>query len=112
MPYSLLTSAAQLKAAYGEDNLVFNSQGGLTVKSLDHCSEKLISTIDWHAASHAAEEHIHCYHGNTHADAFSQHHKLVMDLGHLSSLLSPTYSDWNLIGIFLAGVTAKVAFLV
>jgi hypothetical protein len=56
MPYSSLTLASHVKAACGEEDLVFNAQGGLTARSLDQCNEKLISTVDWHATTQAAEE--------------------------------------------------------
>lgn len=82
VPYSLLTSTAQLKAAHGKEHFVLNAKGSLTAKSLDYCNEKLISTVDWHAAALAAEEQIHFHHGEVCAEAFTQHHKLVMDLGH------------------------------
>jgi hypothetical protein len=58
VPYSSLTSATCIKVACGEEDIVFNAQGGLTVKALDWCNEKLISAVDWHAAAHAAEEWI------------------------------------------------------
>jgi hypothetical protein len=80
VPYSSLTLAARLKASRGEENIVFNAQGGLTVKSLDRRNEKLISAVDWHAAARAAEERIRFYHGVARAEAFAAHHKLVMDL--------------------------------
>ena len=70
-----------MKAARGEEDFVFNSLGGLTVKSLDRRNEKLISTVDWHAAACAAEERICFHHGDACAAAFAAHHKLVMDLG-------------------------------
>ena len=85
VPYSSLTSAARTKAARGEKDIVFNAQGGLTIKALDRRNEKLISAVDWHAAAHAAEERICFYHGVIHAEAFIAHHKLVMDLGHSHS---------------------------
>jgi hypothetical protein len=81
VPYSSLTLAARIKASRREEDIVFNAQGGLTVKSLDRRNEKLISAVDWHAAAHAAEEHIRFHHGNSRADAFAAHHSLVMDLG-------------------------------
>lgn len=71
-----------VKAAHGEEDFIFNSQGGLTIKSLDQHNEKLILTVDWHAAACAAEECICFHHGDAHAMAFAAHHKLVMDLGH------------------------------
>ena len=80
IPYSSLTLAARVKAAHGEEDIVFNAQGGLTVKSLDRRNEKLISTVDWHAAAQAAEECICFHHGDARAEAFVAHHKLVMDL--------------------------------
>jgi len=55
VPYSSLTLVAHVKAAHGEEDIVFNAQGGLTVKSLDWHNEKLISMVDWHAAAQAAE---------------------------------------------------------
>jgi len=70
-----------LKAARGEEDIVFNAQGGLTVKNLDRRNEKLISTVDWHAAARAAEERIRFHHGAARAEAFAAHHRLVMDLG-------------------------------
>ncbi|KIM72053.1 hypothetical protein PILCRDRAFT_16477 [Piloderma croceum F 1598] len=79
--YSSLTLASRIRAAHGEEDLVFNAQGGLTVKSLDWHNEKLISTVDWHAAARAAEERIGFHHGEARAEAFALHHKLVMDLG-------------------------------
>ncbi|KAF8224316.1 hypothetical protein L208DRAFT_1369370 [Tricholoma matsutake] len=85
VPYSSLTSAAQLKAACGEEDFILNAHGGLTVKSFDCCNEKSISTVDWHAAAHAAEEQICFHHGEVHAEAFICHHKLVMDLSHSHS---------------------------
>jgi hypothetical protein len=85
VPYSSLTLAARLKAARGEEDVVFNAQGGLTIKSLDRRNEKAISTVDWHVAAHAAEEQIHFHHGAGRAKAFAAHHKLVMDLGHSHS---------------------------
>jgi hypothetical protein len=81
VPYSSLTLAARVKAARGEEDFIFNSQGGLTVKNLDRRNEKLISTVDWHAAACAAEERIRFHHGEARAAAFATHHKLVMDLG-------------------------------
>jgi hypothetical protein len=54
--YVPLTSAAQLKAARGEEDFILNANGGLTAKSLDWHNEKLISAVDWHAAARAAEE--------------------------------------------------------
>jgi hypothetical protein len=35
VPYSSLTSAAQLKAAHGEEDFILNANGGFTAKSLD-----------------------------------------------------------------------------
>jgi hypothetical protein len=81
VPYSSLTLAACIKAARGEEDIIFNAQGGLTVKNLDRRNEKLISVVDWHAAAHAAEEHLKFHHGEARAKAFAAHHKLVMDLG-------------------------------
>jgi hypothetical protein len=81
VPYSTLTLASHIKATCGEEEMIFNAQGGLTVKLLDRCNEKLISAVDWHAAARAAEERIHFHHGNARASAFIAHHKLVMDLG-------------------------------
>ena len=81
VPYSSLSLAARVKAARGEEDFVFNSLRGLTVKSLDRRNEKLISTVDWHAAACAAEERIRFHHGDARATAFAAHHKLVMDLG-------------------------------
>jgi hypothetical protein len=78
--YSLLTLASRIKAARGEEDIVFNAQGGLTVKALDQRNEKSISAVDWHTAACATEEHI-CFHGEARAAAFAMHHKLVMDLG-------------------------------
>ena len=81
MPYSSLTSVACVRAARGEEDFVFNLQGGLTIKGLDRRNEKLISAVDWHAASRAAEERIRFHHGDARAAAFAAHHKLIMDLG-------------------------------
>jgi hypothetical protein len=81
VPYSSLTLSSRVRAARGEEDVVFNAQGGLTIKSLDRRNERSISTVDWHAAARAAEERIRFYHGNVRAEAFSVHHKLVMDLG-------------------------------
>jgi hypothetical protein len=88
IPYSSLTSAAQLKAAHGKEDFILNANGGLMAKSLDRCNEKLISAVDWHAAAWAAEERICFHHGEVHAGAFAQHHILVMDLGRSH--------DWNI----------------
>jgi hypothetical protein len=88
IPYSSLTSAARLKAAYGEEDFILNANGGLTAKALDWRNEKLISAVDWHAAARVAEERIRFHHGEVRAGAFAQHHKLVMDLGHSH--------DWNI----------------
>ncbi|KAF8220302.1 hypothetical protein L208DRAFT_1334725, partial [Tricholoma matsutake] len=82
VPYSSLTLAVHVKAARGEEDFIFNSQGGLTIKSLDWHNEKLISTVDWQAAACAAKECICFHHGDACAMAFAAHHKLVMDLGH------------------------------
>ena len=73
---------AWVKAAHSKEDVIFNAQGGLTVKSLDCCNEKLISTIDWYASARAMEDHIHLYHGDACAAAFATHHKLEMDLAH------------------------------
>jgi hypothetical protein len=81
VPYSSLTLASRIKAARGEEDFVFNAQGGITAKSLDRRNEKLISAVDWHAAARAAEERIRFHHGIARAEAFAAHHKLVMDLG-------------------------------
>jgi hypothetical protein len=81
VPYTSLTLAARIKASRGEEDIVFNAQGGLTVKSLDRRNEKSISAVDWHAAARAAEERIRFHHGDSRADAFAAHHRLVMDLG-------------------------------
>jgi hypothetical protein len=81
VPYSALTLASRIKAARGEEEMIFNAQGGLTVKSLDRRNEKSISAVDWHAAARAAEERIRFHHGDARASAFIAHHKLVMDLG-------------------------------
>jgi hypothetical protein len=81
VPYSSLTLSSHVKAARGEEDFVFNAQGGFTVKSLDRRNEKLISTVDWHAAARAAEERICFHHGIARTEAFAAHHKLVMDLG-------------------------------
>jgi hypothetical protein len=75
-----LTLVARVRAARGEEDVVFNAQGGLTVKSLDRRNEKLISMVDWYAAARAAEDRIRFYHGDTRAVAFATHHKLFMDL--------------------------------
>jgi hypothetical protein len=56
VPYSSLTSAAWLKAACGEEDFILNANGGLMAKALDRCNEKLISAVDWHAATWVAEE--------------------------------------------------------
>lgn len=73
--------AARVKAARGEEDLIINAQGGLTVKHLDRRNEKLISTVDWHAAACAVEDRIRVHHGGARALAFTAHHKIVMDLG-------------------------------
>ena len=59
---------------------MFNAQGGLTLKLLDRCNEKLISVTDWHVAVQAAEDHTCVHHGIEHAEALTVHHRLVMDL--------------------------------
>jgi hypothetical protein len=79
-PYTALTLTARLKAARGEEEFIVNTQGGLTAKGLDRRSEKVISTVDWHAASRAAEDRICLYHGEAQASAFAAHHRVVMDL--------------------------------
>ena len=66
--------------AHGEEDFIFIAEGGLTVKSLDRHNKRLISTVDWHAVAHAVEEWIHFHHGIARAEAFTAHHKLVMDL--------------------------------
>ena len=81
VPYSSLSLAARLKAARREEDIVFYAQGGLTIKSLDWRNEKSISTVDWHAAACATEKRIRFHHGASRAEAFTAHHKLVMDLG-------------------------------
>jgi hypothetical protein len=73
--------ASRIRAARGEEDIVFNAQGGLTVKTLDRRNEKQISTVDWHAAARAVEERILFHHGQARASAFAAHHNLVMDLG-------------------------------
>jgi hypothetical protein len=65
VPYSSLTLAAHIKASREEEDIVFNAQGGLTVKSLDRHNEKLISAVDWYAAARATEEPICFHHGNS-----------------------------------------------
>ena len=85
VPYSSLTLASCTKAAWGEEDLVLNALGGLTVKSLDKQNKKAISVVDWHTAAHAAEEQTQFHHGEAHAEALSAHHRLVMDLGHTHS---------------------------
>ncbi|KIM82070.1 hypothetical protein PILCRDRAFT_8308, partial [Piloderma croceum F 1598] len=62
VPYSLLTLASHIKAARGEEDIVFNAQGGLTVKALDRRDEKSISAVDWHTAARATEERIRFHH--------------------------------------------------
>jgi len=52
----LLTSVAWLKATCGEEEFVFNAQGGLTVKSFDLCNKRLISTVNWQAVACAAKD--------------------------------------------------------
>jgi hypothetical protein len=81
VPYSALTLASRIRAARGEEDFIFNAQGGLTAKSLDRRNEKLISAVDWHAAACAAEERIRFHHSEACAEAFASHHRLVMDLG-------------------------------
>ena len=85
VPYSSLTLASCTKVAWGEEDLVPNALGGLTVKSLERRNEKAISIVDWHAAAHAAEERTWFHHGEACAEALSVHHRLVMDLGHTHS---------------------------
>ena len=62
VPYSSLTLASCTKVAWGEEDLVPNALGGLTVKSLERRNEKAISIVDWHAAAHAAEEQTQFHH--------------------------------------------------
>ena len=81
VPYTSLSLPARMKVVRGEDKLVLNANGSFTVKNLDRRNEKLISVVDWHAASRATEERIRFHHGDYRADAFAAHHKLVMDLG-------------------------------
>ncbi|KAF8229654.1 hypothetical protein L208DRAFT_1285618, partial [Tricholoma matsutake] len=80
--YTVLTTAAHLKAAQGEENFTINAQGGLTAKGLDRRNEKSISTVDWYAASAAAEGCIREHFGKVRAAALAAHHRIVMDLGH------------------------------
>jgi hypothetical protein len=77
----VLTTAAHLKAAQGEENFTINAQGGLTAKGLDQRNEKSISVVDWYMASVASEDHIREHFGEGRAAALTAHHKIVMDLG-------------------------------
>ena len=43
-----------LKAAWGEEDFVINSLGGLMVCGVDYHNEWSISIINWHAAASAA----------------------------------------------------------
>ena len=81
IPYSVLTTVAKLRAAWGEEDFVVNAQGGLTAKGLDCRGERSLSMVEWYAATKAAAAHISIYHGKTHMVALAAHHKLVMDLG-------------------------------
>ena len=53
---------------------------GFLVKSLDWCSKKSITVVDWHTASHAAEERTCFHHSEAQAEALAMHHKIIMDL--------------------------------
>ena len=49
--YLSLTHMEHLKAAWGEEDFVINSLGGLVACGLDHYNEWSISIINWHAAA-------------------------------------------------------------
>jgi hypothetical protein len=57
-----------MKAVQGKDELILNANGSFTVKNLDRRNEKLISVVDWHAASRAAKERICFHHGDYRTD--------------------------------------------
>lgn len=80
VPYTSLTPQAKLRATREAEEFVLNASGSFTAKGLDRRNERSISVIDWNAASQAAEERIRFHHGDTRADAFAAHHKLVMSL--------------------------------
>ena len=49
VPYTSLSTSTCVKASQGKEDVIFNVSSGFSVKSLDNV--KLISVIDWHAAS-------------------------------------------------------------
>ncbi|KAF8583404.1 hypothetical protein K439DRAFT_1617504 [Ramaria rubella] len=82
VPYSTLTPAARVKAERGDKDFTFNASGRITAKSLDRCTERSISMIDWHAASKTAVDHTRFHWGDTRAEALATHNTLVMELTH------------------------------
>jgi hypothetical protein len=82
VPYTALTTAANLRAACGEEDFTINAQGGLTAKGLDWRNERSISIVDWYAAATAAEGCIQEHFGEMRATLLAAHHTLVMDLRH------------------------------
>ena len=106
VPYTSLSTLARVKASRGEDEVILNLSGGISVKLLDQCNEKSISVVEWHAAAHVAKERTQFHHGEAQANTLALHHKVVMDLGrthswevtveydiqqHELSLLNPTH---------------------
>ena len=82
VPYTALSHSACEWVANGEGVFIFNEQGSFVAKGLGHCQEHNISMLDWLTASKTCQDHIHFHHGNTCADAFTAHHRVVIGLSH------------------------------
>ena len=74
VPYTSLSTLARVKASRGEDEVILNLSGGISVKLLDQRNEKSISVVEWHAAACVAKERTCFHHGEAQADALALHH--------------------------------------
>lgn len=84
VPYNALNHAARVKAANGEETLVF-SANGLVAKSLDRAGEREISVLDWQASARAAEERTRAHHEGRRAEGLAAHHAIVLRITSLHS---------------------------
>ncbi|KAG1724731.1 hypothetical protein EDB19DRAFT_1834063 [Suillus lakei] len=82
VPYMALTHTARSKAYLRGEELSFVfTQDGLMAKGLNRSNEILISTVDWIAASKAAEERTLHHWGVDRESALVSHHLVVLNIG-------------------------------
>lgn len=80
IPYSSLIGKTRDKALTGENDFVFNAEGGLTAKGLDRSNERQITLSEWLAGASTVEGLVRKHHGDARADALLAHHRHVVNI--------------------------------